>query len=215
MKRLIYIVIFLVICFDSIDAQKYQLINSNHFSDNSKDCRKIGNCLADKFIDNDTLYVTIFFDNNCRDLSRLRDTFSFYNDTLSLNLVDTGKIRYSYVFNKAKNKIDTLIHFPMMISSQCMGGYDTQKNRYKLFGFKNVPKVFQYNHNTLCDCPTKPIKFDIFNNDTINIINSNGHRDGLWITFFDSGQIHEKKYFDNGILKDGKTFDCNITNHGL
>jgi hypothetical protein len=209
MKRLKHIIIFLFISFNSIDAQKYQLIDARHFSDNSKDCRKIGNCISDKFIKNDTLNLIIYFDNNCRDLNAYKDTFSYYHDTISMNLNDTNKIKYSTFFNNSKNKIDTIIIYPIVGMHQCMGGYDTQRNQYKLLGFKNIPKVVQLNHETLCNCPTRPIKFDIFNNDTINIINSNGRRDGLWITFYESGQIHEKKYFDNGFLKDGKTFDMN------
>ncbi len=209
MKRLIYIVILFFIYFDSIDAQEYQLIDSKHFSDNTKDCRKIGNCVSEKFIKNDTLYIVTYFDNNCRDLNAYEDTFSYYNDTISMNLNDTSKIQYSTFFNHSKNKIDTIITYRIVVEHQCVGGYDTQRNQYKLLGFKNIPKVVQLNHETLCNCATKPIKFEIFKNDTINRINSNGHRDGLWITFFDSGQIHEEKYFDNGTLQDGKTFDIN------
>ena len=200
MKRSIYLLVIAIIYSFSIDRPKHRLIEARHYSDNSKDCRKIGNCIAEKHIINDTLCLTLFTDNDCRNLNAYRDTFSFYNDTLSINRVDTNR-----VIRVSKN-----VYFISSITlSPCIGGYDTQRSTYKLIGFKTVPKYFQLNGSNICDCPTQPIKFTIYKNDTINMINANGKKQGLWLKFFDSGSIQEQKHYENGNLIDGKTFDIN------
>jgi hypothetical protein len=128
-------------------------------------------------------------------LTKYLDSFSFYNDTLSLNFTDTTKISYSKLFNKTKNKFDSI---PMMVfssSSQCWGGYDVQRFQYKLKGFNKLPYIIQFNHGALSDCPIKPLKFQIYNNDSINIIDKNGQKDGLWIYFYDTGEVKTKKLY--------------------
>jgi hypothetical protein len=192
-----------------IQAQIYKIVESKHFSDNSKDCRIIGDCFAQKYMKNDTLYLTIYFNNNCRDLTKYRDTLKFNNNTLNLIHADTNRTTVSFRFNKTLNKIDTFYHMRLTPHSPCIGGYDIQKGQYKIIGFKNIPNYLKLDYKNLCDCPNKPFKFDLYNNDTINMIDANGKRQGLWMTFFNSGKVHEKKYFDNGIFKGGKTFDEN------
>lgn len=72
-----------------------------------------------------------------------------------------------------------------------------------------MPKSFQLNGSNVCDCPTQPIKFELYKNDTINLMDANGKKHGVWLRFFDSGSIQEKKYYDHGNFVDGKTYDSN------
>jgi len=102
--RKVFLTILIIICVGSIHAQNYRLIEAKHISDGSKNLKNTGNCIAEKFILNDTVHLTIFADLKCRDLSVLRDSFSIYHDTLSLNFIDTTGIKYFVWFNKAKNK---------------------------------------------------------------------------------------------------------------
>jgi hypothetical protein len=188
-------------------AQHYKIIESRHISDNSKDCRKIGNCISSRYLKNDTLRVTIYADNQFRDLKLFRDSFTVCQDTLSINLIDTTRAGNLYVFNKERNKMDTLETGTCWITQRMDDVYDTRRNEYTFTGFKNIPAVIQSDHYTLCNCPTQPIQFDIFNTDTINVINANGLKQGVWIRFFDSGGKEGEKYFDEGVFIGGKMFD--------
>ncbi|MGE5429348.1 MAG: hypothetical protein ACM3O8_15750 [Methylococcaceae bacterium] len=200
MKRFLYLIAIVIFYSFSIDIPKHRLIEARHCSDNSKDCRKIGDCIAKKYLLHDTLNLIIFTDNDCEDLNVYRDTFSFYNDTLNINSVDTNR-----VIRGSEN-----VYFISEIShSPCIGGYDTQRSSYKLTGFKTMPKSFQLNGSNVCDCPTQPIKFELYKNDTINLMDANGKKHGVWLRFFDSGSIQEKKYYDHGNFVDGKTYDSN------
>jgi hypothetical protein len=74
---------------------------------------------------------------------------------------------------------------------------------FALIGFKKIPKVIQFEYSTLCDCPTMPIKFEIYDNDTMNMINAYGHKHGVWIEFYETCEIIKKKKYINGQFIDG------------
>jgi len=94
------------------------------------------------------------------------------------------------------------------VSVQSLFGVpDFQRIEYVLTGFKKVPKAFKFDYSNLCDCPTKPIKFEICDNDTINMINENGHKHGKWIEFYGTGEIMKRKEYSNGQLVEGYLYD--------
>jgi len=41
----------------------------------------------------------------------------------------------------------------------------------------------------------------------LNRINANGYKQGWWISFYDTGEIHERKLYLNGAFQGGKTYD--------
>lgn len=206
MKRYFYI-LFLFLPVYIVIAREYKLIQCNHIADNSKDCRKIGNCLSGMELSNDTLKVTVYIDNQDPDLNMYSDSFTIDHDTLCLNLNDTNALGYSYVFNKVKNKTDTFeirtVHYQYRTDDR----YNTRRMDYTFTGFSMIPKGIKFNRTNICDCPTLPLKFDILLNDTINMINANGLKQGAWIRFFDTGEIEEKKFFDKGKFTGGQLFD--------
>jgi hypothetical protein len=89
------------------------------------------------------------------------------------------------------------------------GGPDFQRIEYVLTGFKKVPKAFKFDYSNLCDCPTKSIKFEICDNDTINMTNANGYKHGTWVEFYDTGEIRKRKRYCNGELLEGYLYDKN------
>ena len=207
MKRSFYLTFVLLFgCW--VAAQNYKLIASGHIPENSKDCRKTGNCISEKSLSHDTLKVTFYTDNQDRNLNDFRDSFTLDHDTLSLNLINTA-IKTTYVFNTEKNKTDTVETVQMTMLNRMDDSYDTRLNEYTLTGFNKMPAAIQFNRTKLCDCPTLPVQFEIFRNDTINMINANGHKQGVWISFYDTGEIKEKKYFDKGNFTGGQMFDIN------
>jgi len=200
MRQCFYILLIFLFT-DTIVAQKYQLINSKHDPDNSKNCSLIGNCISTAIIKNDTLYLTIFINNNGRDLEAYRDSFIYKNDTLSLILVDTNKIETTFRFNSFKNIIDTFYIAKMQIMRQLVGGLDFQRLQYNFIGFNYLPKVFQFDNENLCYCPAKMIHYEIYKGDTVNIIDKNGHRQNKWLTFYETGEImKQKNYKDNSFV---------------
>ena len=205
MKRSFYLT-FVLLFGLWVVAQNYKLIASGHIPDNSKDCRKTGSCISAKSLSHDTLKVTIYTDNHDQDLNIFRDSFSLDHDTLSLNRINTS-ITTTYIFNKEKNKTDTVETVQMTMYNRIDDSYDTRRNEYTLTGFNKMPEAIQFDHTKLCDCPTLPVQFELFRNDTINMINANGHKQGTWISFYETGEIMEKKFFDKGIFTGGQMFD--------
>jgi len=187
--------LFVMLCILSVSAQRYKLIDVSHCSDASKDC---GDCISAKYIKNDTLHLT-FFINNVWDLDAYRHSFSFKNDTLSLNLNDTNRIKIIKVYNKSKHKMETR----EFRQATLYNGKSIERMQWTLIGFTKMPKGFQFNGTQLLDCPTKPIKFDIYKNDTINMLNANGYKQGDWIEFYDTGEILKKKKYNNGQFIEG------------
>ncbi|MDO9154842.1 MAG: hypothetical protein Q7U47_14240 [Paludibacter sp.] len=206
MKPFSYILLVTLFA-NPVFAQKYKLISTRHFYDDSKDCSKIGNCISSKQIQNDTLHLTIFIDNNGRDLDAYRNSFTFRNDTLNLNLNDTNKVVKTKVFNKSKNKMEAFLTRTVPAQMLIYGGTDIQRIQYTFIGFDKVPRSIRFCNTSLCDCPTKPIKFEICDNDTINMINENGYKHGNWIEFYDTGEIMKKKKYSNGMLVEGYLYD--------
>ena len=206
MKRLSYILL-LILCTNPVFAQKYKLISTRHFYDDSKDCSKIGNCISSKHLQNDTLNLTIYIDNNGRNLDAYHNSFTFKNDTLNLILNDTNKVVKTRVFNKSKNKMETFLTIKVQARRMLFGGPDIQRIQYTFIGFAKIPKFFKFDYSNLCDCPTKPIKFEICDNDTINMINENGKKHGNWIEFYDTGEVMKRKKYSNGQLVEGYLFD--------
>jgi hypothetical protein len=87
------------------------------------------------------------------------------------------------------------------------GGPDIQRIQYSFIGFDKVPKTIKFFDSSLCDYPTKPIKFEICDNDTVNVINANGYKHGDWIEFYDTGEIMKRKKYSNGRLLEGYLYD--------
>ena len=205
MKSAFYLILLLLSL--TAVARQYKLIESRHIEDNSKDCRKTGNCISARYLKNDTLHLTIYADNQFRDINLYRDSFTLNRDTLCLERNDTTPPVYSYVFNKEKNKMDTLCVGHMTMYQPMGDGYDTRRNEYTLTGFQRIPAVIRFENVPVCDCPTRPIEFDIYNNDTINVINANGLKQGVWISFYDTCEKEEERYYDKGVFTGGKMFD--------
>lgn len=205
MKHICYIFIVLF-CANPTFAQKYKLISTKYFSDYSKDCTETGNCISTKYLKNDTLHLTIHIVNINRNLNAFRNSISFNNDTLNINLNDTNKVVVTKVFNKSKNKMEA-IEFQTYSLQTFNGEPDFQRIEYILTGFEDIPKAFKFDYSYLCDCPTKPIKFEICDNDTINMINENGHKHGTWVEFYNTGEIETKREYKNGQLIVGYCYD--------
>lgn len=207
MKKLILILLINLAFASLINSQNYRIVSVTKQVDHSKDFREIGYCYDMNKIVGDTLIVQ-FYAQNIKNLTKgVTDTFSFHNGVL--NFYDgypKQKVRDSVYYNP-KTKKREMLHILEGGSLMMDGWNPDQKRVYTLVGFKKPPTTIQHNEVTLCDCPTKPIKFEICDNDTINVLNANGLKDGVWIEFYDTGEIMKKKRYKNGNSLGGFLYD--------
>src|ERR1035437_9134955 len=94
------------------------------------------------------------------------------------------------------------MHFDMM-------GPKAKREVFRFKGFKRIPAKIYLNTNLYPNCPVKDISFKIYKGIVINRINADGRKDGLWITFYDTGEVYERKQYKNGAFEGGKTYDKN------
>jgi len=180
--------------------------------DYSKDFKIIPYCFDKNEIIDDTLIVQFYTQNLTYLNDDRKDAFSFDNGVLSLS--------DAYICNDVVDSIVTIdketsertvsyIGRVQAVSANVdIGSRESyQKRIYKLVGFKEVPSVIQFRGDTICECPTQPIKFEIYKNDTINILNKNGRKDGVWLEFYDNGVVKKKQRFNNGENLGGYLYD--------
>ena len=103
--------------------------------------------------------------------------------------------------------MDTFYTANMPALRQLIGGFDFQRFQYILAGFKNAPKVFQFDNDNLCDCPIKIIHYEFYKGDTINVIDNNGKKQNKWLTFYDTGEIMKLKNYKDGSFINGQYFN--------
>ena len=93
-------------------------------------------------------------------------------------------------------------HFDML-------GPKAKREVFRIKEFTRIPVRIYLNDNLYPNCPVKDISFRNYKGIVINRINANGKKDGLWITFYDTGEVFERKQFKNGAFEGGKTYDKN------
>ena len=182
--------------------------------DFSKNFEKMPYCFDRNEIINDTLIVQFYTHNMTYPNNDRKDAFSFDNSVL--------KFSDAYIFDdldvdsivtideKTGERLVSYRNIQAISVTADMGRWQSSKKRiYKLVGFKEVPSVIQFWNDTLCACPTKPIQFEIYKNDTINALNENGREDGIWLEFYDNGNIKRKQKFNNGENLGGYLYDRN------
>lgn len=64
-----------------------------------------------------------------------------------------------------------------------------------------MPKYIEYNKVQLTDCLKGHCQFEIYQSDTIIVLNRNGYKEGLWIDFYETGEIMKRKTYKNGAFK--------------
>ena len=171
--------------------------------DFSKDFKMMPYCFDKNEIIDDTLIVQFYTQDLTYPNNDRKDAFSFDNGILKFSdayiyddIVDsivtidkkTGERTISYIYTTGH----VSVNFDMGRLQS------SQKRTYKLVGFKEIPSVIQFLGDTLCKCPIKPIKFEIYKNDTINALNENGREHGVWLEFYDNGNIERRQEFNNG-----------------
>jgi antitoxin component YwqK of YwqJK toxin-antitoxin module len=201
-----------VLLVEPINLPNQRIVEVIKQKDYSKDFKMIPYCFEKNEIIDDTLIVQFYTQNLTYPDNDRKDTFSFDNGVLKFSdayiyddIVDsivtidkeTGEGTVSYIYTTGH----------VSVNFDYGSWQSSQKRTYKFVGFKEVPSVIQFWGDTLCECPTKPIKFEIYKNDTINILNENGRKDGVWLEFYDNGIIKKRQEFNNGENLGGYLYD--------
>jgi len=208
--RIILIIGFLFVFSNGIlYSRDIRLIDHTFYPDHSKNIDKVGECVLKKVLHGDTLTVELLL-RNMKYSVKPSIEFSYRFDTLNISYKLPYKNRDSIYFDPIKNKYDTLHIEEMNYSVSVNGsGPNAKRDVFRFTGFKKCPESICINNECYPECPVTDIEYTIYKGNKINRINANGYKHGLWISFYDTGEIHKKKLYKNGVLLGGKAFDKN------
>jgi len=191
-----------------LKSQNIELISISNIREFSVNCENVCNCYDSIDLDNDILTIKFYSKITNEYNPPLMLKPQFVGDSLFFDhQVDTRFIKDSVFYDTIKHKFDTLYIFPRQSVNLIPDKYSCRKITIKLSGIDSILKYIEYDKLTIFQCPKSNISFDIFKSDTINVINSFGQKHGLWINFYETGEIKEKIYYGNGRFLKGKTYD--------
>jgi len=210
MTKLLIAVFLFAVSTGRLFPQQIAFIGYTSFPDHSKNYDRVGNCVLKKTINGDILTVELFSQN--MQSSKTPDFKCTYR---------YGKLKISTVWPESRGK-DTvyydkiqkkkvIMHFYTQVSEIHFNvlGPKAKREVFRFKGLKDIPVKIYLNDTFYPDCPVTDISYRIYKGMVINRINADGNKDGLWITFYDTGEINEKKHYKNGAFLDGKTYDKN------
>lgn len=189
-------------------SQDIRLVEYKSEPDHSKNIDKTGPCVLKKELKGDVLTVELLSRNMQYSVTP-NYTMTYKKGVLRITpvLPETRLPDTVYYDKKLRKKV--ILHSLRMdysVYSDLMGP-KAKREVFRFKGFKSCPQSIYLNTIFYPACPGKDIEFRIYKGDTINRINGNGYKQGLWITFYDTGEVHERKRYVNGAFQGGKTFD--------
>lgn len=168
----------------------------------------MGECILRNFLSGDTLTIELL-SKNVQYANKPHLEFAFNKDTLNITRIPESRQKDTIIYNKEKNKYDTL-HFVEMSSMEIKELDPKYKlETFRFYKQRKKPTTIYLNGKMYANCPTKDIAHKTYNGKVINRINKDGFKDGVWLQFHENGRIREEKHYDNGVFVGGKTFDQN------
>lgn len=210
MKTIFIIPILYVFSTVILLSQNIRFIDYTSFPDHSKNYDKVGNCVLKKTLAGDILTVELL-SQNMQSNRKPEYAFTYRNGILRISTVwPESKGKDTIYYDKVKKKKVTMHTGILMVDSHFdMLGPKAKREVFRFNGFKRIPYKIYLNENLYPNCPVKDISFKIYKEIVINRINADGKKDGLWITFYDTGEVFERKQYKNGAFEGGKTYDKN------
>jgi len=191
---------------DPVNINSIKSIDYNSVPYSLKNFDYVGECILSNSLSNDTLTIELL-SQNIQLSKKPYLEFIFKNDTLSIIRRPESRQKNTIIYNKEKNRYDTL-HFVEMDRMEIR----ELDPKYKLETFifykqRKCPTTIYVNEKLYKNCPTKDVEYKTYNGKIINRINKNGFKDGIWLQFHETGKVSEEKYYDNGRFIRGNTFD--------
>jgi hypothetical protein len=201
MRYSVLVIFSFYLLFD-INAQIIEIVGFQTKPDYSKNCEVLNNCYDFIDIKGDTLILEILAQHNTISDSLTWKTASIMKDTLYLKYESRQIIDTIIDFNNKHQKFDTLLFL-----SHSIVGFNDYFTRisYQIKGFSEKPDVIYLNDKQIDDCPINNLSYMLINDDTLNVINSNGWKHGKWISKYNSDSIPalKIKYYNNSQLIGG------------
>jgi len=191
-------------------SQNIRLIDYNFYPDHSKNIDKVGECVLAKALSGDTLRLEVLSRNMLYSVNP-KFKFTYLKGILRIDAVlPVTRLKDTVYYDKVQKKRITMHRERMDYSISVSGlGPKAKREVFRFKGFHSCPATIYLNNTLYPNCPQKDIEYRVYKGQIINRMNANGYKQGLWITFYETGEIHEKKQYNNGILLSGKTFDKN------
>ena len=186
-----------------------QLVDYNSTSYSLENFENVRECILSNHMAHDTLTIELLSENY--QYSNPEIGFCLRHDTLDLTIqIKTVQKKDTLIYNKKEKKYEIMHSLEMQGSIHVdMLAPKGKKETFRFKGFKKCPTTIYLNGMYYKKRPTEDIKSETYNGNTINRINKNGVKDGVWLQFHENGKIKEEKYYDNGTFLRGKTFDQN------
>ena len=203
-------IVMLFLTNGSLMSQEIHMLEYTTSPDHSNDIDKVGQCVLKNELKGDILTVELLSRNMQYSVTP-KFTTTYKKGILRITpVLPTTKLKDTVYYDKVKKKNITMHGLRMDYSVYIDGlGPKAKREVFRLKGFKSCPKSIFMNDEYYPNCPEKDVEYMIYQGYTINRINANGYKQGLWITFYDTGEIHERKQYVNGSLEGGKTYDKN------
>jgi hypothetical protein len=181
----VYIFILLVFNIGILKSQNIELVRFERSDNYKKDCNLINNCIESVDLINQSLVFSIYTKKPARDIERSL-TYRKNNDTLIVNYYQSNS-NEAVLYLATNKKCEVLI--------------------FEFKGFSSVPACIIYNQEVSSLCPVTYLSYSIDKDDTINIVNKNGYKEGKWIDFYKTGEILKIKEYKNGQFIKGNLYD--------
>ncbi|MEM5566053.1 hypothetical protein WNY78_13105 [Psychroserpens sp. AS72] len=196
-----YVSICIILCLVSLGCEAQieipQLINYS-----SSECeeiyyqnrRKVQNRILNYTITDSSLVYKVFIATNCN--STDVGEIAFKNDTLKL--IHHGVLEISEEIIKVNDSVTIVTEVSIEEVVECDCAYELM---YEIKGLKSVPKVVTLNDELITKTKhkykvrRKATKFNIVNNDTINLIDIYGLKQKTHITLRPDGKLLSRIYF--------------------
>jgi hypothetical protein len=200
--------ILIILC-SSIKAQEIELIEFNTYKNYYKNCDVIPSCIDFILFYKDTLQLS-FTSMNLHYKIQPQFSYMVKNDTLEIKYYPPEIIKDTIIYNKDKRKYEKVKYY-CLISAPIRFAEDKSCITFllKFNGIQNIPNHIIYNGGLLTNCPSTIIDYKLYKGDTINLIDENGFKDGIWIDFYDTGEIMKRKVYKHGRYIEGFQYDKN------
>jgi hypothetical protein len=210
MRILLIIGLLVVLSNSMLLSQDIRLIDYRSEPNHSKNIDKTGQCLLRKELNGDILTVELLSRNMQYSVTP-EFTCTFQKGALRItSVLPSTQLKDTVYYDKKLRKRVTMHRMRMDYSIHVDAmGPKAKREVFRFKGFKSCPETIYLNNDLYPNCPGKDIEYRIYKGDTINRINANGFKQGLWITFYETGEVHERKNYKNGAFQGGKTYDKN------
>ena len=191
---------------DLMKTNSLKLIDYNTAPYSLKNFDYVRECVLNKKLSHDTLTIELL-SSNTQYSEKPEISFLLKNEILNINILPKTTQTEKKVYNKIKKRYETV--YEVMSGSFHIDGLGpkAKKETFRFKGFKKCPTTILLNGMYYKECPTEDIESKTYKGSIINRINKDGFKEGVWLQFYETGELREKKYYENGTFISGKTFD--------